>query len=269
MSISLRKPKWLAKGALALVAGAAFLASAAMPARAGMGPGNALFGSYESNQSGILSFSSGHIVASAGSTTDPADPETAIGDAILRLIDPVGNANFSFGPVINECAMIYVFDDDEEMGECCGCPITPAGMNTFSFQANLLSNWGNGNVATGDGMIAVRSAVINNRTCNSFSLPNSKSPACNGGCDPSTGYDTSGPLLGSIVEPVEITTSEAFADDAPSIVSQSNVVEIPLFSDGPGDLTNNHYLISQCAALVGNGSGTGICNCPTGSSSGL
>jgi len=194
-----------------MVAGAAFLASAAMPARAGMGPGNALFGSYESSQSGILSRTSLAAMPLDGTSTstDPADPETGIGDATLRLIDPVGNANFSFGPVINECAMIYVFDDDEEMGECCGCPITPAGMNTFSFQANLLSNWGNGNVATGDGMIAVRSAVINNRNCTSFGFPSLKSPACNGGCDPSTGYDTNGPLLGSIVQPVEITTSGA------------------------------------------------------------
>jgi len=258
VSISLRKPKWLTKGALALVAGAAFLASAAMPARAGMGPGNALFGSYESDPSGILTSSS---VRTDGISTDPADPEIGIGDAILRLIDPVGNANFSFGPVVNECAMIYVFDDDEEMGECCGCPITPAGMNTFSFQANLLSNWGNGNVATGDGMIAVRAAVINNTKCTSFGFPNKLSPACNGGCDPSTGYDVNGPLLGSIVEPLEITTS--------GVGSQSNVVEIPLFSDAAGDVTNNHYLITQCTALVGNGSGTGICNCPTGSSSGL
>ena len=263
MIISLRKPKCLAKGAFALVAGAAFLASAAMPARAGMGPGNALFGSYESGQSGILTSSSAHSLAgSTGSvSTDPADPETAVGDATLRLIDPVGNANFSLGPVVNECAMIYVFDDDEEMGECCGCPITPAGMNTFSFQANLLSNWGGGNVATGDGMIAVRAATINNTKCTEFGFPTATNPACNGGCDPTTGYDVNGPLLGSIVEPVEITTS--------GVGSQSDVVEIPLFSDASGDVTNNHYLITQCIALVGNGSGTGICNCPTGSSSGL
>jgi len=219
-----------------------------------MGPGNALFGSYETNQSGILTSSAASF---ATGSTDPSDPETGTGDAILHLVDPVGNANFSFGPVVNECAMIYVFDNDEEMGECCGCPITPTGLLTFSFQADLLTNWGTGSVATGDGMVAVRAGVINNTKCTSFGFPNKKSPACNGGCDPSTGYDVNGPLLGSITQAAKIGSGT------------SNVVELPLFSDGAGDTANNHYLVEQCTALVGNGSGTGICTCPTGSSSGL
>src|SRR5580704_6629129 len=42
------------------------------------------------------------------------------GDNILRLINPNGNANPSFGPIGEVCAMIYVLDDDQEMGECCG-----------------------------------------------------------------------------------------------------------------------------------------------------
>src|SRR5580704_14095847 len=48
------------------------------------------------------------------------------GDNIIRLVNPNGAAN----PLLvgnNEqdvCAMIYVFDDDEEMGECCGCPLS-------------------------------------------------------------------------------------------------------------------------------------------------
>lgn len=256
MSTSL-KPKWLARGALALVAGAAFLASTAMPSRA-MGPGSALFGSYETNQSGILTSSAKAASASdAAVSTDPTDPETGVGDAILRLVDPVGNANFSFGPVVNECAMIYVFDNDEEMGECCGCPITPAGLLTFSFQADLLTNWGTGSAATGDGMIAVRAGVINNTKCTSFGFPNQKSPACNGGCDPSTGYTVNGPLLGSITQADQVGTGTP------------NVMELPLFSNGSGDLANDRYLIQQCTALVGNGSGTGVCKCPTGSSSGL
>lgn len=241
MSISLKKPKWLGRGALALVAGAAFMASAAMPARAGMmGPGNALFGSYDSTPTKPLTTTS----------TDPSDPASPVGDSILRLINPVGNANFGLGSVVDQCAMIYVFDNDEEMGECCGCPISPADLQTYSFQKNLLSNWGlAGGVAGGDGIVVVRSAVINNRNCTSFGFPFSSSPACNGGCDPSTGYSVNGPLLGSITE-------------AEQVDGATNILELPLFSNGSGDLTNNHYLISQCTALVGNGSGTGICNCP-------
>ncbi len=262
MSTSLKKPKWLARGALALVAGAAFLALTPMPGRA-MGPGDqALFGSYETNPSGILTSSAGALFDGSISS-DPTDPETGTGDAILRIENPVGNANFSLGPVVNECAMIYVFDDDEEMGACCGCPITPVGLLTFSFQANLLSNWGSAFSPTGDGMIAIQSAPINNAKCTSFGFPDKTSPACNGGCDPSTGYNVNGPLFGSITQAEQIGTA-----------GPSNVVELPLFNNSSaanpeGDLANHAYLIEQCTALVGNGSGTGICNCPTGSSSGL
>ena len=49
-----------------------------------------------------------------------------IGDNIIRLINPNGSANpFLAGGIEHPvCAMIYVFDDDEEMGECCGCPLS-------------------------------------------------------------------------------------------------------------------------------------------------
>jgi hypothetical protein len=53
------------------------------------------------------------------------------GDNILRLISHNGNANAAFGAVTDACAMIYVFDDDEEMGECCGCPLSPADVQYF------------------------------------------------------------------------------------------------------------------------------------------
>ena len=34
------------------------------------------------------------------------------------------------------CAMIYVFDDDEEMGECCGCPRARRSLATFSVRVS-------------------------------------------------------------------------------------------------------------------------------------
>jgi hypothetical protein len=65
------------------------------------------------------------------------------GDNILTLINPNGSANSNLGSSSsNTCAMIYVFDDDQEMGECCGCPLTPAGVETFSVANDFTSNWG-------------------------------------------------------------------------------------------------------------------------------
>ena len=233
MSTSLRKPSWLGRGAIALVAGAAFLASVPTSARAGTGiPGTALFGYYDTNE-GIGGGENG----------------TGAGDSILRLINPSGNANFSLGRVINQCAMIYVFDDDEEMGECCGCPITPAQLATFSIRQNLTNNWGLAGDDTGNGAIAIRSAVINDNGCQSFASPGQLSPPCNGGCDPSIGYTPNPTLLGS-------TTHVQDIDSPPTLT------EVSLFDNGGGNATNNTYLIQQCAALIGNSSGGGICNCP-------
>jgi hypothetical protein len=39
------------------------------------------------------------------------------------------------------CAMIYVFDDDEEMVECCGCPLSSADVQYFSVAHDLTANW--------------------------------------------------------------------------------------------------------------------------------
>jgi len=201
-------------------------------------PGSALFGTYDVDD------------------TNASSDGTAAGDSILRLINPAGNANRGFGVVTNKCAMIYVFDDDEEMGECCGCPITPAQEASFSFEYNLLDNWIG--VRSSTGIVAVRAATINDNGCRSFRNPGQLQPGCNGGCDPTDNYQTlSNNLLGSITHVQSI-------DGSPS-----NITEVALFDDGPGDPADGVYLIEQCAALIGNGSGAGICNCPLEFGSGL
>jgi len=41
------------------------------------------------------------------------------------------------------------------------------------------------------------------------------------------------------------------------------ITETALSDDAGGDPTNLTYLQERCGALVGNGTGGGICNCPT------
>ncbi len=99
-------------------------------------PGQVQWGYYETTEVAALC---------AGSDPSEGCDQGGNGDSILRLIDPNGSANPALGgsdqPV---CAMIYVFDDDQEMGECCGCPLTSAQLATFSVDKNLTSNWGLG-----------------------------------------------------------------------------------------------------------------------------
>jgi hypothetical protein len=54
-------------------------------------------------------------------------------DATLRLI----NDGTTEGTL---CANLYVFNGDQEMEECCSCPITPDGLLTYSVNANVTGN---------------------------------------------------------------------------------------------------------------------------------
>ena len=191
------------------------------------------------------------------------------GDNILTLINPNGSANPSLGGrAPDACAMIYVFDDDQEMGACCGCPISPAGIETFSVEHDLTSDWG----ITGsegrdnaNGVIAIIASdanvvsVPNDGTSNGHFCPGTQTGACFAGCDPTDqpGYSVSSVvnLLGSIVHNQSVTIGTT------TILSLGGLTQIPLFDDGGGDPNNILYLQNQCSALVGNGSGGGICNC--------
>ena len=200
------------------------------------------------------------------------------GDNIIRLINPNGAANGNLAGAKSQtvCAMIYVFDDDEEMGECCGCPLTSAQLATFSVNQNLTSNFGipgepgaQISVENAYGALAIVAAPQNAPVV-PFSDPSgngqgcaiSQSGACNLGCDPTNtpGYSvTAGSnLLGSITHSQGVQVGPEGNQD----VSPVEITETAFSDDGSGDPTNLVYLQAQCGALVGNGTGGGICNCP-------
>jgi hypothetical protein len=187
------------------------------------------------------------------------------GDTIIRLINPNGSANTGISAESGQpvCAMMYVFDDDQEMQECCGCPISSAGMLSFSVDYNLRDNYIRGN---GDGLergvIAVVAAAPNasittlGSPSNGLGCTVSQSSACNFGCDPTSnpGYivTTDNNLLGS----------RLFSNSGSDDLGLPGLTEIALFDDGRGDPTNLAYLQAECGQLVGNGSGGGVCSCP-------
>ena len=175
------------------------------------------------------------------------------GDNILTLINPAGVANFGLGVVTDKCAMIYVFDSNQEMGECCGCPLSPTKKESFSFDHDLLANWLGGQPSAG--VVAIRAQDINNHGCDSFRDPGTIQAGCNYGCDPTVGPPSSlgNNFLGSIIH---------LQDDSGPF-SPSSLTEQTLFNNGPGDATNNTYLIEECAELIGNSSGARICHCPS------
>src|ERR1700758_2472735 len=54
-------------------------------------------------------------------------------DATVRISNP----GLFYG---NVCAMIYVFDADQQMTECCGCIETHNGLRTLSVRNDLTKN---------------------------------------------------------------------------------------------------------------------------------
>jgi hypothetical protein len=117
---------------------------------------------------------------------------TGAGDNILHLINPT-----STDPI---CAMIYVFDDNQEMGECCGCPLTTNHLLSLSVQRQLTSNWEIGDADFDNGVLKIVSAVPNHFNRGDVA-PNG---ACHDGCDPTVPYVLAPGLVGSILKSSEI-----------------------------------------------------------------
>jgi hypothetical protein len=188
------------------------------------------------------------------------------GDNVIRLVNPngAGNTNLAGAKSQAVCAMLYVFDADQEMGECCGCPLSSTQLATFSVQSNLTSNWelSGGESAISPtsafGSIAVVATTPNTVACSG----GGGGVACNGGCDPTNvpGYSvtTASNLLGSVTH-----SQTVFSETRLPLQTITGITEVPLFDNAGGDPTNLIYLQTQCGALVGNGTQGGICNCPT------
>ena len=220
-------------------------------------PGQVLWGYYETTETAFLC---------PGPDPDGCN-HGGNGDNILRLVNPNGIANPALGVDQSVCAMIYVFDDDEEMGECCGCPVTAAELATFSVEHDLLSNFINGGEHdSANGAIAVVAASQNpalvalGPSSNGSFCTVGQSGACNLGCDPTNnpGYNvtTANNLLGSITHNQIV---QAGPPEFPGALF--GITETALYDDARGDQNNLAYLQSECGALVGNGSGGGICKC--------
>jgi hypothetical protein len=150
-------------------------------------------------------------------------------DATVRIDNP-GTA----GGSTNLCAMIYVFDNDQQLSECCGCITTPNGLRTLSVGKNLTNNPLTGTVSN-NGVIKIVSTLPNN------------SP-----CDPTGGAAAA-------------ATLRAWASHVQNKVGGAYPVTESEFSDAtlsPEEQAIN--LETQCFFAVRLGSGKGVCTCGTG-----
>jgi len=175
-------------------------------------------------------------VASAQSTTGYSDVfrvnyfsnanASGAPDATVRIDNP----GVYYG---NLCAMIYVFDNDQQLSECCGCVESHNGLRTLSVNKDLTGNPLTG-VKSNNGVIKVVSSTVNDYPC-----------------DPTGNvYPTAN--LRTWVTHIQNKVGSAF----PVTETES--------SDSYLGGTEFYWLQEQCYFISVLGSGHGICSCGSG-----
>lgn len=147
-------------------------------------------------------------------------------DATVRIDNP----GLTYG---NLCAMIYVFDQDQQLTECCGCVETHNGLRTLSVNNNLTSNPLTG-VRSTNGLVKIVAAAVNN-------FP----------CDPTSNVTPKANLRAWVTH-IQNKVGAAY----PITETES--------SDSTLGATELANLQAQCAFVNILGSGQGICTCGYG-----
>lgn len=156
--------------------------------------------------------------------------DTTLGDNVVRISNPTIN---------NMCADIYVFDANEQLQECCGCPLTAFGLRKISVATSLTTNpLTNGHPYSG----VVEIIPSQPGASSEFS---SYLPTCN------AAQPTWGARLRSWMAHVNQTATY-------SQVSAEEFSVQPLWSDEQSQLA--YY----CDLIKKKGSGRGICSCGSG-----
>ncbi len=156
---------------------------------------------------------------------------TGAPDATLRLSNDGSLTDAS--PAGDLCAAIYVFDNNEEMVECCSCRVTPNGYLALSVNTNLTSNVLTGRTLT-RGVVKVVS-----------SLPTG------GVCDPTTiGPNTNNTQVGIRGWLTHVQKAAAGFQ-----FTEEELLDSNLDNDEQTDLAED------CQVAIELGSGVGVCSC--------
>ncbi len=150
-------------------------------------------------------------------------------DGMIRLVNPGVTTGYTDG---NLCAMVYVFDRNQELNECCGCTISDSGLRTLSVINDLTAN-----PLSGKAPVAGSIEIVPSE------------PGANGQCNAGS-PDPNGVMLGWETN-VQGTTG-AF-----------QVTEMPLLLVPLGN-TEAKVLANECSMLKQLGSGAGVCSCGSG-----
>ena len=173
-------------------------------------------------------FSNNGVAGAPDATVRIDNPGSPILDSVSAEIATTGD--------INLCAMIYVFDNDQQLSECCGCLVTPDGLRTLSVSHNLTNNPLTGTVSN-NGVLKIVSAEQNN---------------VNVRCDPTSPFEA-------------VPTIRAWASHVQNKVGTAYPITETAFTDATlSDAELSFNLQEQCSFAQRLGSGHAVCSCGTG-----
>jgi len=163
-------------------------------------------------------------------------------DQEVRIVNPGVDADNY--PPASLCAMIYVFDKDQEMRECCGCYISTNGLAELSVANDLTSNTFTGG-APRDGNIKIISAPSN--------INIGGAPACDptgGGVDAKGGY---------ILNIAPTPDLRAWSTHLPGYRTRNGHLTEDEFQDATLSTGELDSLQEECTGVLAVGSGYGQC----------
>jgi hypothetical protein len=154
---------------------------------------------------------------------------TSGNDSTIRITNPAVTGQ-------DLCTMIYVFDQNQQMSECCGCLVSQDGLVTLSLNKNLLNNPLTGVSSKAGTLMLVTADHSANLACNASAIaPDGTAVAW------STHLLQTGKVSSGLVPSTEDT-----------------------FSTMPLSSMLSSALQAQCAFIQQLGSGQGICSCGSG-----
>ena len=147
--------------------------------------------------------------------------------------------------------MIYVHRSNQTLNECCGCLITPNGLQTLSVQSQLTANTLTG-VIPNNGVIQVISTATNSSASATSSMGTfgvDGPAALNNSifCDPSAAYAPI-PYLRAWVTHIQ-QAGVAYP------ITETELLQAPL------SVSEENSQQQVCNFIVTEGSGQGICDC--------
>jgi hypothetical protein len=159
-------------------------------------------------------------------------------DATVEIINPGTTDDPSHRGTEAEdlCALIYVFDANQQLSECCGCYVSANALLTLSVNNNLTAN-------------PLLGAKLHTGVIKIVSSTENMTASCTG-CDPTFIEPT--PTLRAWATHIQNKVGTAFP------ITEGESQEAHL---GRGELTD---LAEDCKVLEELGSGAGVCKCPPG-----